>query len=654
MWDFLSDKSYLLRMYSQTPSILCFLRFNMILRYDPELPGAEFQASDANLQVLKALKPSSSRLAKIVQITLLLLTYLAYFSLTVSAQDVPFRVMTYNGLKLSGDDTARQPSFQRVFEATQPDILLMQEIVSETGADLILDALNAVGPVYERAPFIDGYDTDNALFYRPDVVAFLGQDTIATALREFSEYRVKIGANELLLYSAHLKASDSPASENKRFDEITILRNHLNELPAGSEFVIVGDMNLYESSEPAYQKLIADAVDNDGRARDLLPDSLVGKWHNNPDFAGVHTQSTRAGQFGGGSSGGVDDRFDFIFGSYELNDSTRIEYQEGSYTAFGNDGLHFNLSINDGVNMAVALDVADALYNASDHLPVFADFVSLDSLPALPPVLFTEILYDTPGTDADEEWIELYNTTPSQIDLSGWSITDNNGTGRTFILPSGLTIGPGAYITLANQSDAFFQLYGYEADVYGSLPALNNNGDALVLFDPLDNEIDRVAWEGGAGAGLPDRWNSATEPLALRGQSVARADIHIDTNTFADWIVAPNNGHPETQNLYVVFAEASSVGTESIEEPALFQLDQNYPNPFSTNTTIPYRIETTSRVTLTVYDMLGREIERLVDEAKPAGAYQIGYNAESLPSGMYVYRLQAESFSETRQFMVVR
>jgi len=72
-------------------------------------------------------------------------------------------------------------------------------------------------------------------------------------------------------------------------------------------------------------------------------------------------------------------RFDFILIKYDLNDDSGIEYIDNSYRSYGNDGNHFNQSINDGVNDSVSVNVANALFYASDHLPVYADFLSLGS-----------------------------------------------------------------------------------------------------------------------------------------------------------------------------------------------------------------------------------------------------------------------------------
>ncbi|MCK4654914.1 MAG: T9SS type A sorting domain-containing protein [Candidatus Cloacimonetes bacterium] len=304
----------------------------------------------------------------ILLITLILLSLYA---------DVNFRVVTYNVLNFSYDSgIARYDYFQSVVEAIEPDVVLLQEMINQEGADLFLDILNSNGDEFDAADFIDGYYTDNMLYYRTSIVTFISQDTIQTSLRDISEYVLSIGDNPIRFYTCHLKASQGSSNEQQRLEEVTILRNRLNLLPEDTEFIIAGDMNFYTSSEPAYQKLIADEGDN-GRAEDLIDE--VGDWHDNPVYAPVHTQSTRTTQFGGGASGGMDDRFDFIFASYGINDSIGIDYIEDTYTSFGNDGNHLNQSINAGTNSAVPADIADALYYASDHLPVYADFVSFGS-----------------------------------------------------------------------------------------------------------------------------------------------------------------------------------------------------------------------------------------------------------------------------------
>lgn len=95
-----------------------------------------------------------------------------------------------------------------------------------------------------------------------------------------------------------------------------------------------------------------------------------GTWHNSDAHADIHTQATHDTSSGDFISGGVDNRFDFILHSPALIE----KYVAGSYTVIGNDAWHFNNSINaEPANSVVGQEVANGLYDASDHLPVYLD-----------------------------------------------------------------------------------------------------------------------------------------------------------------------------------------------------------------------------------------------------------------------------------------
>ncbi len=79
----------------------------------------------------------------------------------------------------------------------------------------------------------------------------------------------------------------------------------------------------------------------------------------------------------------------------------------------------------------------------------------------------------------------------------------------------------------------------------------------------------------------------------------------------------------------------------SVEPPTRFELRQNYPNPFNPSTTITYLLPQDSRVTCTIYSVLGQEVRRMVDNIQPAGLGSFDFRAEGLPSGVYFYRLSA-------------
>ena len=88
--------------------------------------------------------------------------------------------------------------------------------------------------------------------------------------------------------------------------------------------------------------------------------------------------------------------------------------------------------------------------------------------------------------------------------------------------------------------------------------------------------------------------------------------------------------------------------------PDEFSLSQNYPNPFNPATKVRYSIPHSSNVFINVFDILGNEVKILVNELKPAGTYEIEFEAANLPSGIYFYKLQAGSFVETKKMILLK
>jgi hypothetical protein len=88
--------------------------------------------------------------------------------------------------------------------------------------------------------------------------------------------------------------------------------------------------------------------------------------------------------------------------------------------------------------------------------------------------------------------------------------------------------------------------------------------------------------------------------------------------------------------------------------PNNFELYQNYPNPFNPTTKIQYQVSSSSHVSLNVYDVLGNEVRTLINEEKPAGFYEVEFDARNLSSGIYFYRLKAGSFVETKKMILLR
>jgi len=391
------------------------------------------------------------------------------------------KIATYNILNYPNNTAAKNPKFQLITDEMNPDILVVQEILSQTAVNEFLNEV--LSDEFEAGDFINGPDTDNAIFYKDSLFAFISTGFINTApsgpryISIFTLYH-KFSLDTLIIYSAHFKASQGPDNEARRLNEAATLRVFTNLLPQGTDFLLVGDLNLYRASEPAYERLLL----QDGTGYFLDPINRPGSWHDNSGFADIHTQSTRIPDLGdGGSTGGLDDRFDFILSSQSIIDQGGIDYVEDSYWAYGNDGLHWNKSIHDPPNQSVSTEIAIALYFVSDHLPVLAEF------------------------------------------------------------------------------------------------------------------------DFGVVSGVEDEF------------------VHPDE----------------------------------------FVLYQNYPNPFNPTTIIKFQIPNvvssfSLRTTLKIYDVLGNEIAVLVSERKPAGTYEVEFDASNLPSGVYLYRLTAGKFSSSKKLILLK
>jgi hypothetical protein len=88
------------------------------------------------------------------------------------------------------------------------------------------------------------------------------------------------------------------------------------------------------------------------------------------------------------------------------------------------------------------------------------------------------------------------------------------------------------------------------------------------------------------------------------------------------------------------------------EVPNSYVLNQNYPNPFNPGTQISFGLPKSGNVRLVVYDMLGREVKTLINEHKEAGSYTVDFNASSLSSGVYVYKLTVNDFTEAKKMLL--
>ena len=91
--------------------------------------------------------------------------------------------------------------------------------------------------------------------------------------------------------------------------------------------------------------------------------------------------------------------------------------------------------------------------------------------------------------------------------------------------------------------------------------------------------------------------------------------------------------------------------------PTSFELNQNYPNPFNPNTKIDYSLPKDGKVSITIYDAMGKEVARLVNNTQTAGYYTVDFNASNFASGIYYYRLEVSgqsNFTDSKKMLLVK
>jgi len=280
------------------------------------------------------------------------------------------KIATYNILNYPNFANEKNQDFKLILSGINPDIVAVQEIQSQSAVILFRDSV--LGTQYNYANYSIGFSNDNALFYKDSLFSIISVDFLPTSPRYIISYKLyhNFTLDTLVVYSAHFKAGNTSDDRANRENEAAIFRIFSDLLPANSNFMLIGDLNLYSATEPAYERLL----NQNTHGYVLDPINRYGNWHVNSGFADIHTQSTRTAQLpDGGSNGGLDDRFDFILISEALNDSGGIEYINDTYLAYGNDGLHFNQQL---INppYPISLEIAFALHDVSDHLPVYAEF----------------------------------------------------------------------------------------------------------------------------------------------------------------------------------------------------------------------------------------------------------------------------------------
>lgn len=318
------------------------------------------------------------------------LLVLALIISTSSFSQLNIDVMCYNVLNFPNGSN-REDTLRKVLSYYTPDLLMLQELKSGGGMDQITGSLNQLSTDYYTSgtwvPQQSGstsYKLQQNIIYNTAIFGLTEERVILTLRRDINYFKLFIRDENLPftndtvflhVYVTHLKSSQGAANEAERYEMAQIMRADINSLPSNSYVLAGGDFNLYTSAEDAYQHLLTTGLTNTL----VDPIGMPGNWHSS-SFSNkeILTQSTRLTALSDGSGGGLDDRFDFVLHSTELQaGNNELSYVSGTYKALGNNGTCYNTDL---FNCSTVNNVPDsillALYYCSDHLPVVFSLTS--------------------------------------------------------------------------------------------------------------------------------------------------------------------------------------------------------------------------------------------------------------------------------------
>ncbi len=254
----------------------------------------------------------------------------------------------------------------------------------------------------------------------------------------------------------------------------------------------------------------------------------------------------------------------------------------------------------------------------------------------------TEIHYHP--LDQDEingrnfEFIELKNTGSSTLDLGGLRFID----GIDYKFPAETALGPKQFVVVAADNRYFFERYGFYPDGKFS-GQLNNGGEMIILATASGDTLSAIYYNiSSSWPQLPDGYGYSLVPKDLdpvddqTHSSYWRASYHI-------------GGSPGKDDTEIV------QDVEEVHPVPEFEISRNYPNPFTERTHIFYELPEDASVQLSVINMLGQEVVKLVDRNQPAGAYTVDWdgtdgNHQKVSGGFYFYRIVVTTSRERMQF----
>ena len=360
------------------------------------------------------------------------------------------KAMMYNVLNYSDSEVSRNktPFLSTILDEVKPDLFMVCEMIDEIGSNYLFE--NSIIPFnenFQNAPFEENqsgsYSLQQMVYYNTEILILEETRVITADTRDINQYTFKINTENgntnpitIEVFVTHLKASTGSSNRQRRLNSIQSFVSYTNNIADDSYVLFAGDLNFYTSNEEGYQHLIDDRnpiviIDPIDRPTPNFPDDGIDYYENynstyfwnNSSFRDIHSQSTRTSNIGfiddSGSTGGLDDRFDFIMMSKNFNTSTSLYYVNDSYKVVGNNGNCYNSFIsNPNCSGVYSQTLRDALIEFSDHLPVVMEIETPEN------TLSTNLISETNfiGSNIIKDYLKI--TSPNDINnLKIYSIT---------------------------------------------------------------------------------------------------------------------------------------------------------------------------------------------------------------------------------------
>ena len=262
-------------------------------------------------------------------------------------------------------------------------------------------------------------------------------------------------------------------------------------------------------------------------------------------------------------------------------------------------------------------------------------------------IVINEINYNSADDYDVQDWVELTYNGSGTINLSGWQFKDEDDS-HVFIIPEQTILENGDFIVLSEDTAVFNGFFPGVGSVIGNLDfGFSGGGELIRLYNANGVLIDQATYDDD------DPW---PEEADGGGPTLELINPNFDNSLPESWNSSSElYGTPGAENSVY-----QGLTTENIlPVPIDYMLHQNYPNPFNPRTVIQYEIPIQGRVAITIFDILGREVVKLVDAVRRPGYKAVtwdGKNKSGLPvvAGLYFYQLQAPTYIHTKKMVLVR